>query len=135
MKRIFYLLIFIGFSLQAQYNPIWNTLLSSWNFTKDTSVTIQSTYNYKWTLSIDCDTLAGTLNGTWGIKTKINGHDKWHYICKDTTLTPFACKQTFSSANYSEIINGYEIPGDSLKIELKHGGITSGTVSIKLKRY
>jgi hypothetical protein len=135
MKNIWILLLFVSLGLEAQYNSTWVTLLDEWNFTKDTSVTVQSTYNYKWTLAIECDTLAGTLDGTFGIKCKFNGLNNWLYLCSDTSMAYGSCKQLFSSANLAKTISGNGIPGDSIRIELLHNNITSGTVTMKLKRY
>jgi hypothetical protein len=135
MKKLIYLLFFISLDIGAQYNPVRNILLDEWSFTKDTTISIQTTHAYNSTIALECGNLTGTLDGTFGIKIKMNGLDNWIYVTSDTSSSPGTCKKLIDE-DYKTIYFTYDwIRADSLRFELRHNSITGGPVSLIIKRY
>lgn len=114
-------------------------MLTNWTFDSDTTIDIilndsvpmgnnKDPKDFRWGIQIDCNSLTGTLDGTIGIKSRMNNLNSWTYVCQ----YPLAegCLVVIDSANFNlEIKDNYTM-SDNLRIELTQNNISGGTVDI-----
>lgn len=133
--RLTILALFISLSVCGQqFNPVHTRLLNDWVLDGDTTISIPTHFDFKYTLAIECDTLTGTLDGTIAIKGKDKYLSKWVYMCLDT-IPPSGCNILINQTNFTKYYKSSGIGVDSMQFVIKNNSITGGTMSLILRRY
>ena len=138
MKKVLILLVAVIMAavVNAQRVIPAVVLLSDYTLDGDTTLTYKYSDDYRGLIQIECASL-DDVDATIGFKQKLTGFTNYVYLSDDTTSFDDGCsKYILDDADY---FKGYfydNTPGDTLRIEIKSGSVTSGTISrLSIKRY
>lgn len=132
MKTLIFLIsILCSTALFSQTHFRNAELLDGWTFSKDTTIYVKCTYDYRYILQVEATSLAGTLDAELLLKHKLSNFTNYTYITEDTTVSKYVLNDAAWVKSFT-LENTY---ADTLRFDFIQNNVTGGTIKARLKMY